>query len=179
MKILPATQCKAEGNCPSSKELKACHSSVENMKKCIQRAEEGGDEFGSAVVCAPGSRGRLCDICEESYFYAHGRGCLQCGGAKSVTSTIIVFVTFVAALIGACILVVFSESLFGVDVRQLPLWKACTEMARLKIIWCVSHAWCICISVGAALFVIEQLTFRTLFHARFLSSKGLHVKSLP
>ena len=135
-----AMRCFIEDNCPGGSGS-TCFRSLSNLSACIAdiNGNDKESEFGSSVICAKGSRGRLCDICEESYFYAHGRGCLQCSGAKSVTSTIVVLIIFVATLVVLWILVVFSNSLFGVDVRQLPLWKACTEMARLKIIWYVLH----------------------------------------
>jgi hypothetical protein len=62
-------------------------------------------------------------------------GCLPCDDSGSFTGTLIVFVICVTILVAAGFLVVFSERLLGVDVRQLPLWLACTEPARLKIIW--------------------------------------------
>jgi poly [ADP-ribose] polymerase 10/14/15 len=73
-----ATECFAPENCPGGDTNggRACFESESGLELCLNKSKT--DEYGSDYICRTGSSGRLCDICEDSYFDSTGDGCVHC-----------------------------------------------------------------------------------------------------
>ncbi len=85
-----AMRCVSEDNClGGAPAALPCYSTLENLTACAQKAKTENDEFGASILCAEGSKGRLCDICEQGFFYANGEGCLACSSSASITGSVV------------------------------------------------------------------------------------------
>lgn len=130
MKDIYATECFAPDNCIGGDSAAGCFATYDNLTGCLESA----GRFGHSMICAKGSKGRLCDECEEDYFYEAGAGCMECADGGSLTGSLIVFVVILGALA-----VTFVAIKMNPSIRISAWWVVLTNPARFKIIWATAQ----------------------------------------
>ena len=121
------------------------YGSADNLTACAAREAELSDDFGSGVVCSEGSFGRLCDMCDDAYFYALGEGCLPCSGSGSLTGSVVMFLVLLSIAVAVGLLIKLSDMCITDDqgdpmnITDTAIWKVVTNPARFKIMWATAQ----------------------------------------
>ena len=183
-----AMRCISEDNCLGGATLAAlsCYSTRENLTACAEKAKKGNDEFGASILCAEGSKGRLCNYCEKGYFYASGEGCLACSSSASLTGSVVVMFVLFGIAIFLAFLVKFSDRCLTdahghpMNITQTSFWKVVTNPARFKIVWATAQiigtlnwatgvVWPEPFATMSSIFSIAQLNFAEVIPAECIT----------
>jgi hypothetical protein len=136
--------CRDPHNCPGGEArptASRCFEGQGNFTDCVAAlaAEAGGEDYGSSFLCKEGAGGRLCDVCEQSYFMSADTGCESCGSGGSVTGTVVAFFLLVVILAGLAAVYYKGEEFLGFNLRDNAYWRAVADPARFKIVWATAQ----------------------------------------
>ena len=114
----------------------ACTGGDAQKSTCFQSPAHLTTCSKGVALCATGTTGRLCAVCEDGFF-PMGKGCRECGGP---IHPVFLFLILIAVFVGAVLMCVLCRFGYAKFAKYFPrIWAAIFDIGRFKVIFATAQ----------------------------------------